>query len=67
VPDHPAFLGPPVTSTAAVTDQATDVDDEALQRIVERALRNYLSASRDERLACMCASAKADRSTQCCF
>jgi Conjugative transposon protein TcpC len=48
---YPAFVGPPATSTAAPAEQETDVDDAALRGVVERALRNYLSGSRDDLLA----------------
>lgn len=51
VPGYPAFVGPPATANASTPARETDVDDEALRAVVERAMRNYLSVSRDDLLA----------------
>jgi hypothetical protein len=51
VPSYPAFVGPPATTDEPRTDRAVDVEDGTLRGVVERALRNYLSASRDDLLA----------------
>jgi Conjugative transposon protein TcpC len=48
---YPAVVGPPAVDTNLVPGDEPDVDDEALRGVVERALRNYMSASSDDLLA----------------
>lgn len=48
---YPAIVGPPAVDTHVLPADEPDVEDGALRAVVERALRNYLSASRDDLLA----------------
>ncbi|HTD57583.1 MAG TPA: conjugal transfer protein [Solirubrobacteraceae bacterium] len=45
---YPAFVGAPVSTTAVMPGGAREVEDPALQTVVVRALRNYLSGSQSE-------------------
>jgi hypothetical protein len=43
--DYPAFVGPPAYAAARPQGHLREVNDPALQAVVERALRNYLAGS----------------------
>jgi hypothetical protein len=45
---YPAFVGPPVSTPAALPEHQQEVEDPALQTVVTRALRNYLAGSESE-------------------
>lgn len=45
VATYPAFVGGPATNTRAELPADEEVEDEALRRVVSRALRNYLERS----------------------
>jgi hypothetical protein len=45
---YPAFVGAPASSPAQLPGGLREVDDPALQTVVERALRNYLAGSESE-------------------
>jgi hypothetical protein len=45
---YPAFVGGPATGPAQTQGHLREVDEPALATVVERALRNYLSASGSE-------------------
>jgi hypothetical protein len=48
---YPAVVGPPAIDPEATAPRERDVDDDALVDVVERAVRNYLAASRTNLLA----------------
>ncbi|HEX4482302.1 MAG TPA: conjugal transfer protein [Solirubrobacteraceae bacterium] len=45
---YPAFVGAPAAAAGQLPAEAAEVDEPALTRVVERALRNYLAASTEE-------------------
>lgn len=45
---YPAFVGAPSSTVAAAPEEAREVRQHALETVVERALRNYLSGSPSE-------------------
>jgi hypothetical protein len=55
---YPAFVGAPATSIAQSPSRLREVQDPALQTVVERALRNYLAGSESELAADLTAGAR---------
>jgi hypothetical protein len=55
---YPAFVGAPAAGGASVAGGLREVDEPALETIVERALRNYLAASGGELAADLAAGAR---------
>ncbi len=45
---YPAFIGPPAMTRAELPEHLPEVEDPALQTVVTRALRNYLTGSESE-------------------
>jgi hypothetical protein len=54
---YPAFVGAPASAPASIAGGPREVDDPALETVVERALRNYLAASGAELAADLAAGA----------
>jgi hypothetical protein len=55
---YPAFVGAPASTPAPTLARLAEVGDLALTRVVERALRNYLAASREELAADLTSTAR---------
>jgi hypothetical protein len=55
---YPAFVGAPATSAAQPASRLREVQEPALQTVVERALRNYLAGSESELAADLTAGAR---------
>ncbi len=55
---YPAFVGAPPASSAGAGPRLHEVDEPALQAVVERAIRNYLAASSSELAADLASQAR---------
>jgi hypothetical protein len=51
IPAYPAVVGPPATNDRPEVPNEEAVDDDALVKVVERAIRNYLAGNHDNLLA----------------
>ena len=55
---YPAFVGPPTAARWVARDTRREVADRALSTVVDRALRNYLTASASDLAADLTADAR---------
>lgn len=51
IASQPAFVGPPASDTSASVSTGEQVNDPALQRVVNRSITNYLAGNRSNLLA----------------